>query len=276
MSTTTQSGTPATLPAGVVLALDVVGTPAAPTTGDGIPYSKLDIGVAGASSPVTAANPLPVTNASLPLPAGASTVAAQTAGNVSLASLDTKAPVLGQALAAFSVPVVLTAAQLATLAPFSSVAVSNFPASQAVTGTFWQATQPVSGAFFQATQPVSIAAMPSTPVTGTFWQATQPVSNATLPLPANAAQETGGNLAIVATNSALQATAANQATELATLGAVSTTPGAFTVLDRLAQLGLKIDAAAKSAATDATLKLMLAGLKPVPGQSAVRATLLHR
>jgi hypothetical protein len=41
----------------------------------------------------------------------------------------------------------------------------TFPATQAVTGTFWQTTQPVS-----------IATMPTTPVTGTFWQATQPVS----------------------------------------------------------------------------------------------------
>lgn len=31
-------------------------------------------------------------------------------------------------------------------------------------------------------------------VTGTFWQATQPVSAASLPLPSNAAKETGGNL----------------------------------------------------------------------------------
>jgi hypothetical protein len=46
-----------------------------------------------------------------------------------------------------------------------SVSISNFPATQAVTGTFWQTTQPVS-----------IATMPTTPVTGTFWQATQPVS----------------------------------------------------------------------------------------------------
>src|SRR5665213_292770 len=45
------------------------------------------------------------------------------------------------------------------------IIVDNFPASQAVTGTFWQATQPVS-----------IATMPTTPVTGTFWQAVQPVS----------------------------------------------------------------------------------------------------
>ena len=72
-----------------------------------------------------------------------------------------------------------------------SVSVSNFPATQAVTGTFWQTTQPVSiatmpttpvtGTFWQATQPVSIATMPTTPVTGTFWQATQPVSIATMP-----------------------------------------------------------------------------------------------
>jgi hypothetical protein len=39
--------------------------------------------------------------------------------------------------------------------PGSSVTVSNFPATQPVSGTFWQATQPVSGTFWQATQPVS-------------------------------------------------------------------------------------------------------------------------
>ena len=70
---------------------------------------------------------------------------------------------LGQQLAAASVPVVLTAAQITALTPLATVAISNFPVSQAVTGTF-----------FQATQPVSIAA--SVAVTGTFFQATQPVS----------------------------------------------------------------------------------------------------
>jgi hypothetical protein len=34
----------------------------------------------------------------------------------------------------------------------------------------------------------------STPVTGTFWQTTQPISAASLPLPAGAAKESGGNL----------------------------------------------------------------------------------
>lgn len=71
----------------------------------------------------------------------------------------------------------------------SQVEVTNFPSSQAVTGTFWPATQPVSlsgsvavtGTFWQATQPVSgtvaVSNLPaSQAVTGTFWQATQPVS----------------------------------------------------------------------------------------------------
>lgn len=46
-----------------------------------------------------------------------------------------------------------------------AVSVDNFPATQAVTGSF-----------FQATQPVSLAVAPTTPVTGTFWQTTQPIS----------------------------------------------------------------------------------------------------
>ena len=58
---------------------------------------------------------------------------------------------------------------------------------------------------------------PSTyPVTGTFWQATQPVSAASLPLPSNAAQETGGNLA---------AAAASDATTATNTGAISTGTG---------------------------------------------------
>lgn len=62
-----------------------------------------------------------------------SALALETGGHLS--SIDTKLPLLGQALAAASVPVVLTAAQIATLTPLTTVG---------VTGTFWQATQPVS------------------------------------------------------------------------------------------------------------------------------------
>ena len=67
-----------------------------------------------------------------------------------------------------------------TLSVSGSVSVSNFPATQAVSGTFFQTTQPVSGSVsvgnFPVTQAVSLAVAPTTPVTGTFFQATQPVS----------------------------------------------------------------------------------------------------
>lgn len=63
-----------------------------------------------------------------------------------------------------------------------SVAVTNLPA-----------TQPVSGAVSVSNFPASQA------VTGTFFQPTQPVSLASAPLPANAAQEVGGNLASLVT-----------------------------------------------------------------------------
>lgn len=59
------------------------------------------------------------------LPTGAATSANQTTEINSLASIDGKLPVLGQALAAASIPVVLTAAQLATLTPLSSVTVTQ-------------------------------------------------------------------------------------------------------------------------------------------------------
>ena len=91
-----------------------------------------------------------VTASSLPLPAGASTSALQTAGNASVASIDTKTPALGQALAASSVPVVLTAAQLSTLTPLTTVA---------VTGTFFQATQPVSAVSLPLPTGASTAAL---------------------------------------------------------------------------------------------------------------------
>lgn len=67
----------------------------------------------------------PISAAALPLPSGASTSALQTIGNTSVASIDTKTPALGQALAAASTPVVLTAAQLTTLTPLTSVTVTQ-------------------------------------------------------------------------------------------------------------------------------------------------------
>lgn len=46
-----------------------------------------------------------------------------------------------------------------------AVSVSNFPASQAVTGTFWQESQPVTGAFYPATQPISGSVTVTNPTT---------------------------------------------------------------------------------------------------------------
>ncbi len=93
----------------------------------------------------------PVSVASLPLPSGAAT-------ETTLASIDTKTPVLGQALAAASVPVVLTASQLSTLTPLSTVTANAGTGTFTVNGSGF--TQPVSGTFWQATQPVSIATAP--------------------------------------------------------------------------------------------------------------------
>lgn len=69
----------------------------------------------------TLTNPIPVSATALPLPTGASTSALQTTGNTSLASIDIKTPVLGQALAAASSPVVLTAAEEAILSAILTI-----------------------------------------------------------------------------------------------------------------------------------------------------------
>lgn len=108
---------------------------------------------------------------------GVATAANQATEISSLQSIDSKTPALGQQLATASQPVVLTAVQVAALTPLTSVGVNNFPASQAVTGTFFQTTQPVS--------------LVSTTITGTV-----ATSSASLPLPAGAAtsaNQTTGN-----------------------------------------------------------------------------------
>lgn len=85
-----------------------------------------------------------------------------------------------------------------------------------------------------------------------------PVSAAALPLPANAAQEAGGNLASIVSE----------------LGTVDKNPSAFSVLDRLLQLGMKLDNQNKVQATEATLqKLLAVTSKPV---LKPYTTLLHR
>lgn len=111
------------------------------------------------------------------------TAALQTAGNTSLASIDTKTP----ALQSGNVPVLLTSAQLSTLTPLTSVAVSNFPTTQTVS--------------------VSNFPAPVTSVSVSNFPATQAISAASLPLPTGAA------------------TSANQSTEITALQQIVTNTG---------------------------------------------------
>lgn len=82
------------------------------------------------------ASPVPVSAASLPLPSGAAQEHSTAASPASVRLSD-------------------GAAYIGATSGRLDVQVGNFPATQPVSGTFWQATQPVSGTFWQATQPVS-------------------------------------------------------------------------------------------------------------------------
>jgi len=89
-------------------------------SGDGS-FDKATVTAAKALKVDGSAVTQPVSAASLPLPTGAATSANQATEISSLSSIDTKTPALGQALAAASTPVVLTAAQITTLTPLTSV-----------------------------------------------------------------------------------------------------------------------------------------------------------
>jgi hypothetical protein len=88
---------------------------------EGVSGNPLQVTLANTGSNSTALN---VAASSLPLPSGASTAALQTTGNGSLSTIANNTgniPPLGQALAASSVPVVLTASQLTTLTPPAAI-----------------------------------------------------------------------------------------------------------------------------------------------------------
>lgn len=151
----------------------------------------------------------------------------------------------------------------------SSVSVSNFPAGFAIVGNV---------------EVMNDAGNPL-PVSGAFFQATQPVSAAALPLPAGASTEATlalvkaktDNLDVALSTRATEATLATVATtEAALLAAIGTAgiaaPAAATVLDRLYQLGQKVDAQSKVIATEASMQKLLAALKPTPKSYS---TLLH-
>lgn len=151
--------------------------------------SKTAFGAEGSVTYVSSSDPLPVTIS------GVATANNQTTANgllstidadtgaiaTSVASIDTKTPALGQALAAGSVPVVLTAAQLSTLTPPAAITGFATAANQSTLIGHVDGIETLLTAIAAAQLPDSHNVTidnPSIAVTGTFWQATQPVSNA--------------------------------------------------------------------------------------------------
>lgn len=140
-----------------------------------------------------------------------------------LSTIDTKTPALGQALAASSVPVVLTAAQITTLTPpaaitgfalDTSVATTNTKLTTLTTnlGSPFQAGGSIGNTTFAATQATAASLNATVVGTGTFATqltgATNNINNiaGTVSLPTGAATsalQTTGNtsLATIATNS---------------------------------------------------------------------------
>lgn len=189
-----------------------------------------------------------------------------------------------------------------------TVAVSNFPGSQPVTGPLTDAQLratpvPVSGGADHAltfagdkvdvsgssgvgvTGPLTDAQLRATPVpvsggadhaltfAGDKVDASgSSVSVSNFPASTEIANDVGNPIPMSAASLPLPAGAATDANLSALLGTLSTAPGANTVLERLQQIGAKIDASGKVYATEATMQKLLAALKPATKQYS---TLLH-
>jgi len=159
---TTQSTTLATVPDASIIATDEVASAhyqkikldvggdgvSIPATGDATNGLDVDVtrvqGTVTVSGTVTA-TPTGTQNVDVTAnTAGLATGTGQTTGNNSLSSIDTKTPALGQALAVASTPVVLTAAQVATLTPPG--AISGFATESTLTSLNSKVTAVNTGA----------------------------------------------------------------------------------------------------------------------------------
>ena len=172
--------------------------------------------------------------------AGVSTAVNQNTGNASLASIDTKTPALGQALAASSVPVVLTASQLSILTPLPSVGITS---SVAVTGTFFQATQPVSA----VSLPLPTGA--STSVLQTTGNGSLSSIDNKLILPSSLGAKTAANSLSVTQAFAATSTLANvasSATSVSLLAANNNRKTAIIINDSTSDLYVTLNASAAS------------------------------
>jgi hypothetical protein len=127
-----------------------------------VPNTSAGVEIAPLTDTQLRATAVPVSGTVAVTSAGITTIAGAVAGtemqvdvltmpstavtNAGITSIDSKVPALGQALAAASVPVVLTAAQITTLTPVSAVTVTNSTATNLkseVVGTGTFATQSV-------------------------------------------------------------------------------------------------------------------------------------
>jgi len=158
------------------------------------------------------------------------TAAKQDTGNTSVGSIDTKTPALGQALAAASIPIVLTAAQITTLTPPAAITGFNLEATQTamsakLPATLAQKTMANSLAVVLASDQSSIPvaatlAAETTKVIGTVNQGTSPwvTSNATTSVVSNGAAATAQRVTIANDSTGILA----QVTLVPTVTTVST------------------------------------------------------
>lgn len=226
------------------------------------------------------------------LPPGAATAANQVLEIAALNSIDGKTPALGQALAAGSTPVVLTAAQLTTLTPLSTVTVIQ-PTGTNLHVVVDSSALP-SGAATAANQATEIASLSSidskltSPLT-----VTGPLTDAQLrasPVPVSGTVSTGGLTDAQLRASAVPvsaaslplptgaATAANQATEIASLSSIdSKLTSPLTVTGPLTDTQLRatpvpVSGTVTANAGSGTFAISAASL-PLPSGAATEATL---
>lgn len=111
------------------------------------------------------------------------TSAKQDTGNTSLSSIDGKLPALGQALAASSVPVVLTAAQITTLTPPAAITgYATLAEQQTQTTALQTIDNAVSGAGFNITQLGGVNVSMNTGVRDTGTQRVTIATNDSVPV----------------------------------------------------------------------------------------------
>ena len=140
--------------------------------------------VLSGASVVSISGTVAVSAASLPLPSNA---AQETGGNLATIATNTGSLATGVSTTATN-----TTAIAGASGTTSDAAYAGSGAASIISG--------LKGIYAAVKGTPAVSVSGSVAVTGTFWQATQPVSAASLPLPTNAAQETGGNLATIATN----------------------------------------------------------------------------